>query len=74
MRRIVALISTAVLSISDGSCLAHEGCGECVRLGHHWEGPQYLAEMRLQVVAMAAAAVAAVAWRLVRQAGRSASR
>lgn len=44
---------------------AHEhGHGGCHGLCHHWENPIYAAEMRLQMLAMAAVVAAIVVWNL----------
>ena len=49
------LVFATLLGLLSGAAAAGE-------LGHHWEDPAYLGEMRLQVAAMMIGVFAAAAW------------
>lgn len=57
-RTIRLLMVVGLLVVSQVAALAHEGC----TLGHHWECSDYVFEMRLQILVMAAVAVGWAVW------------
>lgn len=62
MRWAIGLIAG---SLAVGACRGAWAHGDAESLGHHWDSPIYMAELRFQLVLMAGAGVAMAGWLLL---------